>query len=207
MTIDEVLEAGASPAMAILRGIEPDECIAIGAACIEAGIRLIEVPLNSPQPLVSIQRLVKSFGAEAAIGAGTVLTGAQLQSVIDISASFAVAPNVDLAVVEAAQSARFEFLPGVMTPSEAIAAETAGSKRLKLFPASPMGVGHAKALSAVLDPEVRIWAVGGIDAGNAAAWIEAGCQGVAAGSNLYAPGKSPADTKVAAKEFVEALTG
>ena len=207
MTIDDVLADGALPAMAILRGVTPDECAAVGRALIDAGIRLIEVPLNSPQPLQSIARMVDEFASEAGIGAGTVTGVAELRGVIDTGASFAVAPNCDLAVINAAVEAGFEFLPGIMTPSEAISAARAGSRRLKLFPASSMGPGHAKALSAVIDPDIRIWAVGGVDAGNAAQWIDAGCEGVAAGSNIYAPGKGLEDVSETARKFVDALPG
>ena len=203
--LDELLEGGAPPVIAILRGLRPDEAHEIGAALVEAGIRMIEVPLNSPDPLEGIARLVRAFGDRALIGAGTVLDPAMVQPLADVGAKLLVAPNCNPAVIAAGLSRGMEVLPGVLTPSEAFAAIGAGARRLKLFPASSVPQSHVKALKDVLPGTVGVWAVGGVDAANAVDWIASGAEGVAVGSCIYRRGASAADVAARAGELVQAL--
>lgn len=203
--LDELLEGGAPPVIAILRGLRPDEAHEIGAALVEAGIRMIEVPLNSPDPLEGIARLARAFGDRALIGAGTVLDPAMVQPLADVGAKLLVAPNCNPAVIAAGLSHDMEVLPGVFTPSEAFAALAADARRLKLFPASSLPLSHVKALKDVLPGTVGVWAVGGVDAANAADWIASGAEGVAVGSCIYRPGAPAADVAARAGELVRAL--
>lgn len=196
-TIDQLLEAGAPPLIAILRGVKPAEVVDIGAALIAAGIRMIEVPLNSPDPFSSIEALQDEFGDDALIGAGTVLDTAALARLAQTGAKLMVAPGTDPAVIARALELGLEPLPGFFTPSEAFTAIAAGASRLKMFPASSAGAAHLKALRDVLPAAVGVWAVGGVEAGDLAQWIEAGAEGVALGGALYRPGNSAAE--VAAK--------
>ena len=192
-TIDQLLAAGAPPVIAILRGVKPAEAGAIGGALFAAGVRMIEVPLNSPDPFASIEALQDEFGEKALIGAGTVLDTTAVEHLTQTGAKLMVAPNTDPAVIARAIELGLEPMPGFLTPSEAFAAVAAGARRLKLFPASSARTGHLKALREVLPAGVGVWAVGGIDAGNLSEWIGAGAEGVALGGALYRPGDSPAD--------------
>ncbi|MEO8524801.1 MAG: 2-dehydro-3-deoxy-6-phosphogalactonate aldolase [Caldimonas sp.] len=180
------------PLIAILRGIEPREAVAIGQALELAGWRLIEVPLNSPQPLESIEALAGTFG-DALVGAGTVLTAAQVRDVHAAGGRLVVAPNFDAAVVREAVRLGMVCLPGVATASEAFAALAAGASGLKLFPAEMIPPSAVKALRAVLDASVRLFPVGGITTANAAAYRTAGATGFGIGSDLFRPGSSAAD--------------
>jgi 2-dehydro-3-deoxyphosphogalactonate aldolase len=203
-TIDALLRTGTPPLMAILRGVTPAEVVAIGAALVAAGIRLIEVPLNSPDPFGSIEALQAEFGDEAAIGGGTVLDVASLDRLAATGANFAVAPNTDPAVIARAIERGLEMFSGFLSPSEAFAAMAAGAGRLKLFPASSANPDYLEALLEVLPAHAGVWAVGGIDAGNLGEWINAGAQGVALGGALYRPGSSPAEVTVKAEHVVGA---
>jgi 2-dehydro-3-deoxyphosphogalactonate aldolase len=187
-SLDEILESGALPVIAILRGLTPEEALDIGAAVLQAGIRAIEVPLNSPRPLESIALLADAFGDRAVIGAGTVLDPAMVEPLAALRARLLVAPNCDPAVISAGIAHQMTVLPGVLTPGEAFAAVGAGARRLKLFPASSVPLSHVRALRDVLPQSTGIWAVGGINSDNAVQWIEAGAEGVAAGSCIYRPG-------------------
>jgi 2-dehydro-3-deoxyphosphogalactonate aldolase len=187
-SLDEILESGALPVIAILRGLTPEEALDIGAAVLQAGIRAIEVPLNSPRPLESIALLADAFGDRAVIGAGTVLDPAMVEPLAALRARLLVAPNCDPAVISAGIAHQMTVLPGVLTPGEAFAAVAAGARRLKLFPASSVPLSHVRALGDVLPQSTGIWAVGGINSDNAVQWIEAGAEGVAAGSCIYRPG-------------------
>jgi 2-dehydro-3-deoxyphosphogalactonate aldolase len=187
-SLDEILESGALPVIAILRGLTPEEALDIGAAVLQAGIRAIEVPLNSPRPLESIALLADAFGDRAVIGAGTVLDPAMVEPLAALRARLLVAPNCDPAVISAGIAHQMTVLPGVLTPGEAFAAVAAGARRLKLFPASSVPLSHVRALRDVLPQSTGIWAVGGINSDNAVQWIEAGAEGVAAGSCIYRPG-------------------
>ncbi|MBB3035562.1 2-dehydro-3-deoxy-6-phosphogalactonate aldolase [Alteriqipengyuania lutimaris] len=178
------------PLVAILRGITPEEAPAIGDALADAGFTLIEVPLNSPSPLDSIELLAKRIGHRALIGAGTVLTPHQVRDVAERGGRFIVSPNTDPAVIEAACQSGMDSVPGYFTPSEAFAALSAGASALKLFPADAVDPAMLKAHRAVLPPETRVLAVGGIDKDTMGPWLRAGAAGFGLGSSLYQPGKS-----------------
>ena len=205
-SLDELLESGALPVVAILRGLVPEEALDIGAALLEAGIRAIEVPLNSPRPLESIALLADAFGDRALIGAGTVLDPAAVGPLAARGARLLVAPNCDPAVIGAGLAHRMEVLPGVLTPGEAFAAIAAGARRIKLFPASSVPPSHVKALKDVLPPSTGIWAVGGVDADNAGQWIEAGAEGVGVGGCVYRPGSTAADVASRAEGLRAAIS-
>jgi 2-dehydro-3-deoxyphosphogalactonate aldolase len=188
MTLTNALDAGFPGIVAILRGVRPDEVLDVGTALLDAGIRIIEVPLNSPQPLQSIDRLVSNFGGQALIGAGTVLTAAQVTEVAAAGGRLIVSPNVDRAVIERTLQQGLDSLPGIMTATEAFAAVAAGARHLKLFPGSSTGPAHLRALRDVLPPDARVWAVGGAGASNLGEWITAGAAGIGVGSALFTPG-------------------
>lgn len=189
MTIDEALDA--LPLIAIVRGVTPDEAVAVGEALYAGGVRAMEVPLNSPDPLESISRLVRRFGKTMAVGAGTVLTVDQAESLHAIGGGFVVSPNADVAVIARTLALGLESLPGVATATEAFSAVAAGARFLKLFPASTYGPGHLRALKAVLPVAVKVLAVGGVGPTQMADWRAAGAAGFGLGSELYTPGLSP----------------
>lgn len=192
------------PLIAILRGITPPEAEAHAAALIAAGITTLEVPLNSPDPWDSIARLLARFGAQARIGAGTVLTPAQVERLAGMGAHLVVSPNADPAVIAATRAAGMESWPGVMTPTECFAAHAAGATGLKLFPASLIGPAGLSALRAVLPPELPVYAVGGAGPANFAAWRRAGAAGFGIGTALYRPGQPVEATARAAAEIAAA---
>lgn len=181
----------ALPLVAILRGVRPHETVDIGRAVVGAGWRLIEVPLNSPEPLKSIAALVQAL-PDALVGAGTVLTPAAVRDVRAAGGRMIVAPNFSPEVVRAAVGLGMACLPGVMTPSEAFAALDVGAAALKLFPAEMIPPAAVKALRAVLDPRTLVMPVGGISLDNLAAFRAAGASGFGIGSSLYQPGMSAA---------------
>ena len=190
---------------AILRGIRPHEIIDVAAALLERGVHAIEVPLNSPEPLDSIQRLAAAFGERCLCGAGTVLQVAQVDQVHAAGGRLLVAPNTDPAVIARALALGMVPMPGVASATEAFAAIAAGARELKLFPASSYGPGHLRALRAELPPQVRMHAVGGVDEHNAGQWLEAGVDGFGLGGNLYRPGMSAAEVGARADAFLAAL--
>lgn len=194
-----------APLIAILRGIRPSEVDAVGAVLVAAGIRLIEVPLNSPDPFASIARLVNRFGDNALIGAGTVTMADDVQELADIGASLVIAPNTDPDVIGATVQAGLVSLPGVMTPSEAFTAIRAGATALKLFPMEVIGTAGVKAMKAVLPPEVPLIAVGGVGPGTLAAMRQAGCAGFGLGSSLYKPGMTAPEVRAVAEACQQAL--
>jgi 2-dehydro-3-deoxyphosphogalactonate aldolase len=181
------------PVVAILRGVKPDEVDAVGDALVEAGIIVIEVPLNSPKPFDSIGRLAKRHGARALIGAGTVLETPDVARVKDAGGQLIVAPNFDADVVRAAKAAGLVALPGVMTPSEGFAALKAGADGLKLFPAEIIPPTVFKAWRAVFPADCLLLAVGGVGVDNLKIYAQAGASGYGIGSALYKPGRSPAE--------------
>lgn len=193
------------PIVAILRGIEPDEAPAIGAALVAAGIRALEIPLNSPRPFESLRRLRASLPDGIALGAGTVLSANDVGRAAEAGATFIVAPNFDPAVVRAAKAASLAAMPGVATPSEAFAAVACGADILKMFPAEHMPPAVVKAWRAVMPPGTRLYPVGGITTGNVAAYLEAGADGFGVGSSLYRPGDAPEEVEAAARRFVAAF--
>lgn len=190
-----------SPIVAILRGVRPDEVLAVAQTLVTAGIRVIEVPLNSPSPYESIHRLSKAFGADCLIGAGTVLTVAAVKEVSRAGARLAVSPNVQQDVVEEVTRRGMLPMPGVATASECMLAYHCGARVQKLFPAQTYGTAHVEALRAVLPSDTRLIAVGGVNAENFTTWLDAGCSAVGIGADLYKPGDSPADVAEKAARF------
>jgi 2-dehydro-3-deoxyphosphogalactonate aldolase len=194
-----------SPLVAILRGVRPDEVVAIGGALIDAGVRTIEVPLNSPDPLDSIGRLARAFGDRCLIGAGTVLRVEDVDAVKAAGGALIVTPNTDAAVIGRAVALGLRTAPGFATASEAFAAIAAGAQVLKLFPASTYGPPHLKALKSVLPKGVPVFAVGGVGPKHMAPWIAAGAAGFGVGSELYRPGDAPDEVARKARTLVSAL--
>jgi 2-dehydro-3-deoxyphosphogalactonate aldolase len=192
------------PVVAILRGVEPGEVEAIGDALVGAGIAVIEVPLNSPNPFESIGRLARRHGARALIGAGTVLEAPDVARVAQAGGKLIVAPNFDAEVVHAAKSAGLAVLPGVMTPSEGFAALKAGADGLKLFPAEIIPPAVFKAWRAVFPPSCLMLAVGGVGVDNIGSYAEAGASGYGIGSALYKPGRPAAEIGRLAQTLVMA---
>ncbi|TKD51840.1 2-dehydro-3-deoxy-6-phosphogalactonate aldolase [Sphingomonas baiyangensis] len=194
----------ACPLVAILRGVTPDEIDGIGAALIGAGFGIIEVPLNSPDALTSIERLARRAGDAAIVGAGTVLTPRDVAAVRDAGGTLMVSPNTAPPVIAAAVAAGMIALPGYFSPSEAFAALDAGAHGLKLFPADGTTPTMLKAQRAVLPRATPVLAVGGITPQTMAAWRAAGADGFGLGSNLYKPGRTAAVVAASAAEFVAA---
>ena len=194
------------PLVAILRGLQPAEALAIGEALVEAGFRLIEVPLNSPQPLASIALLRRRF-PQAMIGAGTVLTAADARDAAAVGGELVVAPNFDRDVVAETLRLGMTSLPGIMTPTEAFAALGAGVHGLKLFPAELASPAVVRALLAVLPNGTPLIPVGGIGADNLAVWRTAGAAGFGLGSSLYRPGDDAATVRVKAAAIESAFIG
>jgi 2-dehydro-3-deoxyphosphogalactonate aldolase len=195
------------PLVAIIRGVTPPEAQAIGEALYEAGIRIIEVPLNSPQPLESIGRLARSLGDRALIGAGTVLEVEDVARVRDVGGRIIVSPSTDPEVIEATIAAGMVSSPGFYTPSEAFQALKAGAHALKLFPAEAASPAVVKAMRAVLPGDVPVLVVGGVRPDNMRAYLDAGANGFGLGSGLYKPGQSPAETGSKARAYVAGARG
>ena len=195
----------ACPLVAIIRGVKPDEAEAIGEAILSAGIRVIEVPLNSPDPLSSIERLAKRFGEDAVIGAGTVLDPDDVKRVARAGGRIIVAPNTDTAVIRQAWDEGLVSSPGFFTPSEAFTALAAGAHALKLFPAEAASPAVVKALKAVLPVEVPLVVVGGVKPDTMRSWLDAGANGFGLGSGLYRPGQDAAETAAKARAYVQGL--
>ena len=193
------------PLIAIIRGVTPGEAEAIGDALIEGGIRIIEVPLNSPDPLASIERLAKRLGERALVGAGTVLRAEDVARVRDAGGRIIVSPDTNIDVIAAAALAGLVASPGYFTPSEAFAAIRAGATALKLFPAEAASPAVLRAQLAVIPREVPILAVGGIKPDNMRPWLDAGASGFGLGGGLYQPSQSPEETLAKARAYVEGL--
>lgn len=189
--------------IAILRGVTPAEVVAVGRALHAGGIRIIEVPLNSPQPLASIALLAREFGADTLIGAGTVLTADEVDQVAEAGGRLVLSPNFDAAVVRRSKARTLQSMPGVATPTEGFQALAAGADALKLFPAELLGPPVMKAWCAVFPPATPMFAVGGIGEHNLAAFKAAGAAGVGTGSSLYVPGVTPAELTRRARALVE----
>lgn len=194
----------AMPLVGILRGVKPDEVLEIATAVRDAGIGIVEVPLNSPAPLDSIARL-QSMRADLVSGAGTVVSVVDVDTVIDAGGSIIVSPNTDAAVIRRAIERGAVPLPGVGTATEAFAALAAGARILKLFPAASYGTGHLKALGAVLPTGATIVPVGGVGPAQMAEWWAAGARGFGLGSDLYRPGMTAAEVGERAAAAVAAL--
>ena len=190
--------------IAILRGITLDEVAGVGDALYEAGIRIVEVPLNSPEPFRSITALAARFQGRMIVGAGTVLDAESVDRVKSAGGQISVSPDCNPAVIARAVERGLVPLPGVFTPTEAFTAVRAGARHLKLFPAEAASPVTVKAWKAVLPREVKIYAVGGVTPANMRDWVEAGCAGFGIGSNIDKPGMSAEDVGSAARGFVAA---
>ena len=193
------------PLVAILRGVTPDEVVGVGEAVLDAGFTLIEVPLNSPDPLESVSRLAKAFAGRAVVGAGTVLEEQEVDAVQAAGGTMIISPNASIDVIVRTARAGLVSLPGIATPSEAFAALRAGATALKLFPAEGASPAVLKAMRAVLPASVRVFPVGGITPDNLSGWLKAGAAGFGLGSALYTPGLRPEQVSIRARKFVAAL--
>ncbi len=202
--VDFAAALDACPLVAILRGITVEDVDAVSDGLVAAGYRIIEIPLNSPDPLRSIERLARRHGEVAMVGAGTVMTPEDVIEVRDAGGELIVMPHLDPDVVEEAKAERLICVPGVATPTEGFSALTIGADALKLFPAEGIPPPIVKAWRAVFPAETKLLAVGGISAGNIGAYIAAGASGFGIGSTLYAPGRSADDVARAAKELFAA---
>lgn len=201
------LHLGECPLVAILRGITPDEAEAVGTALADAGIRIIEVPLNSPDPLRSIETLAKRFGDTILIGAGTVLDAGQVAAVKSAGGQIVVSPSTDAEVIKATVAAGMISAPGYFTPSEAFVALKAGAHMLKLFPAEAASPLVVKAQRAILPPAVPLMVVGGITPESMKDYLLVGADGFGLGSGLYAPRRIAGEVGSRARGYVEALGG
>jgi 2-dehydro-3-deoxyphosphogalactonate aldolase len=196
--------ADAPPLVAILRGVRPDEVLEIAGVLYESGIRLIEVPLNSPQPFESIAKLSAEYGDRCLCGGGTVLTAADVERIHGLGGKLIVTPNSDPAVIERAVALGLVVMPGFATATEAFRALQAGARYLKLFPAATYGPSHIKAVKSVLPKDVPVYAVGGVGPAELAAWLAAGADGFGVGGELYRPGDDAAQVAVKAKALMDA---
>lgn len=192
------------PLVAILRGVQPNEVEALASVLIESGFEMIEVPLNSPEPFVSIEKLCKRFGQDAFIGAGTVLSATDCARVADVGGRLMVSPNVDVDVLAVAASRGMVTMPGVFSPSEAFLALRSGASALKFFPASVLGPSGIAAIRAVLPKDAVIGAVGGVSDKNFSDYVKAGIQAFGLGSSLYRPGMTADELRVTAQASVQA---
>jgi 2-dehydro-3-deoxyphosphogalactonate aldolase len=203
MTADALLAE--LPLVAILRGVTPERIEGVAGALFEAGFRAIEVPLNSPQPLKSIEMLARIYGDQCLTGAGTVLSEAQVDQVAASGGKLMVTPNTNPAVIARGVKLGLTVMPGFYTPSEGFAAVAAGARFLKLFPASTGGTSHLKAMLAVLPKDVPVYAVGGVGAGNMTEWRWAGAAGFGLGSELFKPDFSDEEIAARARQCVSAF--
>ena len=205
MTLDEALAE--APIVAILRGVRPNEVEPVAEALHSAGVRVVEVPLNSPEPLESIRRLAEGFRGRLVCGAGTVLTPEEADAVADAGGEIMVSPNTRPAVIRRAVERGLAPMPGFATPSEAFEAYDAGARKLKLFPAVTYGSAFVRQIKAVLPKDASLYAVGGVGAAAMAEWRAAGVAGFGVGSEIYKPGQSPDETHAKAEALVRASRG
>ena len=192
------------PIIAILRGLEPENAVETAGALIAAGIDQIEVPLNSPEPLVSIKAMVDAFPNGPVFGAGTVVTTADVEAVAETGARMIVSPDTNAAVIQATKALGLLSYPGIFTATEAFTAIRAGADGLKLFPASHLGPPGVAALKAVLPPETELYAVGGVGPDDFASYLAAGVTGFGIGSALFKPGMAPSEVGTRAASVVAA---
>jgi len=203
MTLDEALAE--CPVVAIVRGVRPDEILGHAQALYEAGVRGVEVPLNSPEPIESLRRLSREFGDRMVTGAGTVLQAARVDEVAEAGGRLIVAPNTSPEVIRRAVELKLDPIPGFASATEAFVALEAGARHLKLFPAVTYGPAHLRQLKAVLPPEAVVWAVGGVGAPQMADWWAAGARAFGLGGELYKAGQSVAETADKAAAVVAAI--
>ncbi|HKQ31045.1 MAG TPA: 2-dehydro-3-deoxy-6-phosphogalactonate aldolase [Burkholderiales bacterium] len=189
------------PFIAILRGVQPEEVVAIAETLIETGIRIIEVPLNSPTPLESIARLHAAFGEHALIGAGTMMSARDVADVAAVGGKLAVTPHAAIEVIREAKRLGLVCVPGAATPTECFAALAAGADALKLFPAEMITPAAVKSMRAVLPAGTRLFPVGGILPGNMVSYLDAGVVGFGVGSSLYKPGMTVQEVSRNARAF------
>jgi len=194
----------ALPLVAILRGIRPQEAVDIGVSLVEAGFRLIEVPLNSPDPFTSIAALRQALPDEVLVGAGTVLELAQIGQLCGCGGELVIMPHADLALIRAAKAAGLLCVPGIVSPTEAFAALAAGADALKIFPAELVTPAILKAMRAVLPKGIGLLPVGGIKPESLKPYVDAGATGFGLGSALYKPGMTVEQTASMARQFVAA---
>ena len=192
------------PLVAILRGVAPAEAVGIGRALVRAGFSIIEVPLNSPEPIESIRRLASDLGPDTLVGAGTVTAPADVEAVVAAGGRIIVMPHADVAVIRAAKAAGAACTPGICTPTEGFAALAAGADALKLFPAELVAPSVLRAMASVFPRGTRFLPVGGIAPDTMAPYIAAGAAGFGLGSALYKPGMSAAEVDATATAFVDA---
>jgi 2-dehydro-3-deoxyphosphogalactonate aldolase len=195
------------PLVAIIRGVTPADAEAIAGALHEGGIRIIEVPLNSPDPLESIRIIARAYGDRALVGAGTVLDPADVSRVAEAGGRLVVSPNTNISVIEATVAAGMVSSPGYFTPSEAFAAIRAGAHSIKLFPAEAASPAVVKAQKAVLPKDVPLIVVGGVTPESVPDWLAAGAAGFGLGGGLYKPGQDAAATLERARAYVTAVRG
>ena len=195
------------PLIGIIRGVTPADAVGIGKALLDGGIRILEVPLNSPEPFASIGAIAEAIGEEALVGAGTVLDPADVQKVKQAGGRIIVSPNMNPAVIAATVGSGMISSPGIFTPTEAFAALEAGAHALKLFPAEAASPAVVKALKAVLPNDVPLIIVGGVTPESIGAWLDAGADGFGLGGGLYRPGQSAEETLAKARAYVAAVGG
>lgn len=193
------------PLVAIIRGVTPEEAEGIASALYEGGIRIIEVPLNSPHPFDSIRLIANSFGDRALVGAGTVLDPGDVAKVAEAGGRLVVSPNTNISVIEATVAAGLVSSPGYFTPSEAFAAIRAGAHSIKLFPAEAASPAVVKSQRAVLPKGVPLIVVGGVTPNTVSDWLAAGADGFGLGGGLYKAGQSPTETLNKARAFAAAV--
>jgi len=194
----------ACPLVAILRGIRPDEVDAVSDALIEAGFRMIEVPLNSPEPLKSIERLANRHGEVALVGAGTVMTPDDVIDVRDAGGQLIITPHTDVEIIDEAKAEGLICIPGSATPTEAFTALSAGADAIKMFPGESLPPPVVKAWRAIFPADTRLLVVGGVNADNMSAYQAAGANGFGIGSSLYAPGRPASEVGEAARALLVA---
>lgn len=194
------------PLVAILRGIRPDEALGIGEMLVEAGFKVLEVPLNSPEPFDSIKLLASALGDRAIVGAGTVLTVADVETLKAVGGQICISPNANPDVIRRAKALGLISFPAFYTATEAFSAIEAGADALKLFPAELAGPKGLKALKAVLPKQMPVFPVGGIEPGNMDVYLEVGAAGFGIGSSVFKPGDTAEIVYKKAKAFVDAWT-
>lgn len=202
MILDDALAE--CPVVAIVRGIRPDEVLDHAEALFQAGVRGVEVPLNSPDPITSIRKLAEAYDGRMTTGAGTVLQADRVDEVAQAGGRIIVCPNTSCAVIQRAVALKLDPAPGFATATEAFMAIAAGARHLKLFPAVTYGPAHVKQLKAVLPAEAVVWAVGGVGPDSMAEWWAAGCRAFGLGGEIYRAGQSVAETTEKAARVVAA---